>query len=418
MASQNQQRGSRFDWLRRWITRKPAQLRPRVFPASGFETIDVSERTEEECMSIYKPELFYPVRLGQVFQNRYQVVTKLGFGSSATIWLAHDLQYVLPLQALAQILIEFFFGRDRKYVCLKVQINTVPNHHEVKVYEHLGKHQFYLGLLNIHFHPGNLLIGFEDRDKSLSRVEEAELKSPSPRKVLKDRTIYTSRAVIGNFGALFLCDFGNAHIGDEGSGIAMSISFRAPEIILGMKWSYPIDMWSVGVSVWHMVQAKNLFKIYDVNDQRLNNAHHLANMIALLGPPPLDYLKRSETYLEFWDEDGNWRGIVPIPHEKTLESLEASLQGDDRARFLDFTRALICWVPEARLTAKQTLSHPWAVKGYGDAGAGLRCSFDSDDLSGDGFTTLELKDAAFAKSEGLQGKSGARHINSLFSPGY
>lgn len=36
---------------------------------------------------------FYPVHLGEVFQDRYQTVAKLGFGSSSTIWLARDLWY-------------------------------------------------------------------------------------------------------------------------------------------------------------------------------------------------------------------------------------------------------------------------------------------------------------------------------------
>jgi hypothetical protein len=28
--------------------------------------------------------------LGDIFQDRYQVVGKLGFGASSTVWLAHD----------------------------------------------------------------------------------------------------------------------------------------------------------------------------------------------------------------------------------------------------------------------------------------------------------------------------------------
>ncbi|KAF2962777.1 hypothetical protein GQX73_g10797 [Xylaria multiplex] len=43
-------------------------------------------------------------------------------------------------------------------------------------------------------------------------------------------------------------------------------------------------MWSVGLSAWDMLHAKKLLGIYDVYDQMLNDAHHLANMIALLGP--------------------------------------------------------------------------------------------------------------------------------------
>ncbi|OAA66945.1 Protein kinase-like domain protein [Niveomyces insectorum RCEF 264] len=221
-------------------------------------------------------------------------------------------------------------------------------------------------VIHADFHPGNLLIGFQHPEECLAQVEDAELQSPGPRKVTKDRTIYTSRAIFGNIGPLYLCDFGHAKIGKDGSGNAMPVAFRAPEIILGMPWSYPIDMWGVGLSTWDMFQVKKLFKVYDTRDQQLNDAHHLASMIALLGPPPLAYLKRSSKYLEFWTEHGDWRGIAPIPEGRTVETLLTPHQehDDERARFLEFVRALLRWVPEERLTAEQALSHPWLTTAY------------------------------------------------------
>lgn len=42
-----------------------------------------------------------------------------------------------------------------------------------------------------------------------------------------------------------------------------------------------------------MMQPRHIFKIYDPEDEFLNNAHHLAAMIALLGPPSLKFLERS-----------------------------------------------------------------------------------------------------------------------------
>lgn len=75
------------------FARAPEQ--PRSFPASGFDLIDENISVEEEEIPDYLPSRFYPVHLGQVFQDRYQAVTKLGFGSSSTIWLARDLRYVV-----------------------------------------------------------------------------------------------------------------------------------------------------------------------------------------------------------------------------------------------------------------------------------------------------------------------------------
>jgi len=67
---------------------------PRVFPIEDFERLPVEDKIEEKQFPAYRAEKFYPVRLGEVFKSRYQVVAKLGFGTSSTIWLCRDLKYV------------------------------------------------------------------------------------------------------------------------------------------------------------------------------------------------------------------------------------------------------------------------------------------------------------------------------------
>ena len=49
---------------------------------------------EEETLPYYSPEQFYPVQIGDVFNGRYRVAGKLGFGTYSTSWLCRDLQYV------------------------------------------------------------------------------------------------------------------------------------------------------------------------------------------------------------------------------------------------------------------------------------------------------------------------------------
>lgn len=74
-------------------SQKSSPIPPSVFPKKGFEIIDSSIPVEEENLPLYNPRFFYPVRLGEVFDDRYQVVAKLGFGASSTVWLSHDLMY-------------------------------------------------------------------------------------------------------------------------------------------------------------------------------------------------------------------------------------------------------------------------------------------------------------------------------------
>lgn len=70
-----------------------APLPPRSFANLRYDLIPESVKIDEEYLPHYRPELFYPVRIGEVLASRYQIVGKLGYGSTSTAWLARDLKY-------------------------------------------------------------------------------------------------------------------------------------------------------------------------------------------------------------------------------------------------------------------------------------------------------------------------------------
>ena len=82
----------------------------------------------------------------------------------------------------------------------------------------------------------------------------------------------------------------------------------------------------------------------------------MAEMVAVLGLPPLDYLRGTETSWDCFDKNGNWKGGVEIP-QISLEDSEEQLSGENKALFLDFMRKMLQWVPEKRQTAKELLDH-------------------------------------------------------------
>lgn len=89
-------------------------------------------------------------------------------------------------------------------------------------------------------------------DTIFKAFELAERAQPSPRKIEGDREVYVSRGLDmpPKLGPLVLSDFGLARFGheinDEGIQLPM---YRAPEVLLGMKWSYSTDICNVGVMV-------------------------------------------------------------------------------------------------------------------------------------------------------------------------
>ncbi|KKY21607.1 putative protein kinase domain-containing protein [Phaeomoniella chlamydospora] len=380
---------------------------PRTFPSQGFDVIDKNQPIEEEGMPEYRPEHFYPVCLGEVFNDRFQTVAKLGYGSSSTIWLARDLQ-------------------DHQYIALKIYIHNSVHHRELPFYEHLDKvlPSEHLGAGNVRklldsfevvgphgkhitlalqvsqmslrdmdtvfmkgrgfdeefvksairelleaidflhtetpdIHPGNLLLGLND-NSLFKKLEDNEFSNPVPRKMLSDRTIYLSRLMKPKVGPLLLSDFGEVRLGPgPHAGDIMPIMYRAPEALLWIQWSYPVDIWSVGLTAWDLLEGKTLFTARK-EDGSFSDGVHFSELIAALGPPPVELLDRHlERAHEYWDEDGKWGEFVPIPKGKTLEVGETKLKNN--TRFLQFIRRALHWDPSKRPTAKELLQDPWLL---------------------------------------------------------
>lgn len=61
--------------------------------AETHSIVDLSHFDEEDVCD-YRFGGYHPVRLGDIYNNRYKVVRKLGYGQNSTVWLALDLQYV------------------------------------------------------------------------------------------------------------------------------------------------------------------------------------------------------------------------------------------------------------------------------------------------------------------------------------
>jgi serine/threonine protein kinase len=85
---------------------------------------------------------------------------------------------------------------------------------------------------------------------------------------------------------------------------AMLTSFQAPEVMLKAAWSYPVDIWNVGVMIWDLFEGKHMFSGNDPDGKGYSTRAHLAEVIGILGPPPLDLIKRGARSSEFFDKEG------------------------------------------------------------------------------------------------------------------
>ncbi|KFY89413.1 hypothetical protein V500_05699 [Pseudogymnoascus sp. VKM F-4518 (FW-2643)] len=190
----------------------------------------------------------------------------------------------------------------------------------------------------------NILSGIED-ESILADFEAAESNSPSAKVIRHDRTIYSSRklGLPKTFGPPVLCDFGATRFGGEVNNDDIQPEvYRAPEVILEMNWSYEVDIWNVGVMIWDLFQDKHMFDGRDPGG-KYSNRYHLAEMVAYMGPPPLEFLQGSEKSWDYFDKQGHLLDPPSISASLSLESSEENLEGRRKELFLQFMRKMLQW---------------------------------------------------------------------------
>lgn len=128
--------------------------------------------------------------------------------------------------------------------------------------------------------------------------------------------------------------------------------YRSPEVILGMSYGLPIDMWSLGCI---LAELKTGYPIFPGE----NEQEQLACIMEVFGPPEKHLIEKSTRRKLFFDSQGKPRMIVSSkgrrrrPSSKTLQN---ALKCDDEA-FLDFVSRCLRWDPEKRLKPDEAMNH-------------------------------------------------------------
>ncbi|KAK0748074.1 CMGC protein kinase [Apiosordaria backusii] len=401
-------------WARALTRRAPSP--PLRFPTTGFNVVPSNIIIEEEQFDEFQAGHYYPVTIGQVFDSKYQVLGKLGFGTTSIVWLARNLQ-------------------EHKHVVLKVYTRDRDHSEEFQIYNIISKadrwhsgfpfvrtaldrfsiprpggtdHQCLVlnpaweswkhmmtrnsdgrftpdllkpGLCQIfraldYLHTeckiihtdikaDNILLELVDK-QVLERFTQSELAEPSPRKFVgeeKNIPVYVSRRFDRpkEFGYSVLNDFGSATRGDvKNEYDCQPDVYRSPEVMLEAEWSYPIDIWNIGVMIWDIFQGRHMFYGNDPHEKKYMTRAHLAEVVGMLGPPPLDLLQRGKRSKEFFDEKGNWIvDEIEIPKGTSIGASDERFEGKEKEQFVDFMKCMLQWRPEDRMTAKQLSEHPW-----------------------------------------------------------
>ncbi|CAG8135534.1 unnamed protein product [Penicillium salamii] len=449
------------------IPRFSGLLRKRPFPMpSPGPPLPPGILVDEEISPVYDSRYFYAAKAGELLADRYQILVKVGWGVSSTVWLARDLQGHVeePESVVALKIVNNNTSSASREREIEEHLSTAdPSHrgrslirtlldsfevkgpegsHPCLVYppmrESLAMYQrrfddskmplplvktyirvLLTGLDYLHkvcrtVHTDlkleNIMVSFED-PTVLADFMDSQLAKPMPFKMdSAGRPVYLARNDFGPLKSLRsipqLVDFGLAtrirEDDDWGVWPIQPDHYRAPEVILGNGWQMPTDIWNLGVLLWDMIEGKELFRHIHDQEGRYDAKLHIAEMIALLGPPPPEIIQRSQFLREYpWPtpvrrEDGrvcetaeeyfcgpffDEKGITRLPilielffysrntlghflHEdlipdRRLGDTASFLRGEEKEAFLDLAKGMLAWRPDMRKTAGELAEHPF-----------------------------------------------------------
>nr|XP_054594993.1 mitogen-activated protein kinase 9 isoform X1 [Nothobranchius furzeri] len=323
---------------------------------------------------------FYSVQVGDstfTVLKRYQQLRAIGSGAQGIVCSALDTVLSIPVAV--------------KKLCRPFQNQT----HAKRAYRELVllkcvNHKNIIRLINV-FTPQKSLEEFQDlylvmelMDASLCQVIHMDLDHERMSYLLYQilcgirhlhsagiihRDLKPSNIVVKSDCTLKILDFGLARTACTNfmmTPYVVTRYYRAPEVILGMKYKENVDIWSVGCIMGEMVKGSVIFQGTDHIDQ-------WNKVIEILGTPSIEFMNRlMETVRNYVMNKPQYPGVSfaelfpdwAFPSESEHDKLKTC-----QAR--DLLSKMLVIDPECRISVEEALHHPyihvWYDPGEADA---------------------------------------------------
>ncbi|VAI47580.1 unnamed protein product [Triticum turgidum subsp. durum] len=212
-----------------------------------------------------------------------------------------------------------------------------------------------LRLIHTDLKPENILLVSPDTIK----VHDYKIPIRPP----KDGSVFKN---LPKSSAIKLIDFGSTTFDHQDHNYVVSTRhYRAPEVILGLGWNYPCDLWSVGCILVELCSGEALFQTHE-------NLEHLAMMEKVLGPLPKHMIARADRRAEKYFRRGlrlDWpegaasresmKAVWKLPRLQNLVMQHVDHSAGD---LIDLLQGLLRYDPDERLKARQALQHPFFTR--------------------------------------------------------
>jgi len=258
-------------------------------------------------------------------------------------WFDHRNHICLVSELLGMCVYDFLKEND---------FAPFPRHHIQKFARQLlGSVAFLheLRLVHTDLKPENILLVHNDYRVVHVPVPGKRNAPPKPKRILDSTDIR-------------LIDFGSATFEQEyHSSVVSTRHYRAPEIILGLGWSFPCDAYSLGCILVEFFTGLALYQTHD-------NLEHLAMMEMVMGKMPERFSRAgARSKPEFFKEGAKLDWPKPKATRQSKKDVKATRPLQDvipptdpiNRQFLDLVRKLLAFDPAQRITVREALQHPY-----------------------------------------------------------
>nr|XP_057940878.1 SRSF protein kinase 3 isoform X2 [Doryrhamphus excisus] len=358
---------------------------------------------------------YHPVQIGDIFNKRYKVLSKLGWGYFSTVWLCVDLslgrrvavkvlksgtgftqagQDELSLlrctgssssrhphsEKIVQLLDEFkLAGVNGVHICLVLELlgpdlRSLQIHfRNRRLFQPCVKQiltQVLQGLDYLHnqckiihtdIKPENILLCLNQHSHSgpVGSSSMSVVPTEDQAESTEKEDGYTPATL--NEATVKIADLGSScWVYKHFCEAIQTRQYRSLEVLLGSEYGPPADIWSVACMAFELLTGDSLFDPKSGTSFSLEE-DHIAQIMELLGKIPPTVLFSGKYSSRYFSRKGDLRHFGPLRiwrlYDVLVEKYHFLL--DEASTLSDFLLHMLDYYPDRRATAAQCLLHPW-----------------------------------------------------------
>ena len=153
--------------------------------------------------------------------------------------------------------------------------------------------------------------------------------------------------------AVKIIDFGSSCFsGHQIYEYIQSRYYRAPEVILGISYGTPMDIWSFALVIVEILIGRPLFPGENELDQ-------LSLISQVIGPPPTNLVRIGKRRSDFFDDTYHLKQSKNVKSRKPNSLTMTQAVGINDPLLSDFLLKCLTWDQSTRISSSEALSHEW-----------------------------------------------------------